>query len=216
MITASSIALGLYCALSVIEFFQSERSGRSRFVKTLLMPVLLAFYLLAARRFGRPVFPLAVLALVFGWAGDVLLLGKGDGFFLSGLVSFLLGHVFYGILFITQIKGGPAFRPVYLVIAAYLIYAAVVYRYLMPHVGKAMRIPVTVYLVIILIMNVTALLRTGSVPVASSVLVSVGALLFMISDTILSFKIFCGKKGRGVMETYTAAQLLIVCGLLFV
>lgn len=216
MITASTIALGLYCALSVIEFFQSERSGRSRFVKTLLMPVLLAFYLLAARQFGRPVFPLAVLALVFDWAGDVLLLGKGDGFFLSGLVSFLLGHVFYGILFITQIKGGPVFWPLYLVIAAYLIYAAVVYRYLMPHVGKAMRIPVTAYLVIILIMNMTALLRAGSVPAASSVLVSVGALFFMISDTILSLKIFCGKKGRGVMETYTAAQLLIVCGLLFV
>ena len=63
MITASSIALGLYCALSVIEFFQTEHSGRSRFVKTLLMPVLTAFYLLAARQFGRPVFPLAVLEI---------------------------------------------------------------------------------------------------------------------------------------------------------
>ncbi len=216
MITASSIALGLYCALSVIEFFQTEHSGRSRFVKTLLMPVLTAFYLLAARQFGRPVFPLAVLALVFGWAGDVLLLGKGDGFFLSGLVSFLLGHVFYGILFVTQITGGKVFWPVWLVIAAYLAYAACVYRYLIPHVGRPMRIPVTAYLVIILLMNMTALLRAGSVSLTSSVLVSAGAFLFMISDSILSFKIFCGKKGRGVMETYTAAQLLIVCGLLFV
>ena len=79
-----------------------------------------------------------------------------------------------------------------------------------------MRIPVTTYLVIILLMNMTALLRAGSVSLTSSVLVSAGAFLFMISDSILSFKIFCEKKGRGVMETYTAAQLLIVCGLLFV
>ena len=75
---------------------------------------------------------------------------------------------------------------------------------------------VTAAAVIILLMKMTALLRDGSVSLTSSALVSVGAFLFMISDSILSFKIFCRKKGRGVMETYTAAQLLIVCGLLFV
>ncbi|MBQ6239962.1 MAG: lysoplasmalogenase [Firmicutes bacterium] len=216
MITASGMALGLYCALSVFECCQAERHSSFHFVKTLLMPVLTAFYLLTSRQLGKPVFPFAVLALVFGWAGDVLLLGKGDRFFLSGLISFLLGHVFYAILFVTQIAHGMT--PVYawLMIAGFMIYAAIVVRFLMPHVGSAMRIPVIAYLGIILLMNVGAALRAGSVALVSSVLVSAGAVFFMISDTILAFSVFGGRKDRGVMETYTAAQLLIITGLLFV
>jgi len=56
--------------------------------------------------------------------------------------------------------------------------------------------------------------RLGNVPAAAFVFGISGALLFMLSDTLLGFKTFLGMKRDGVMPTYTAAQALLCIGYL--
>ncbi len=64
--------------------------------KPLLMVTLLLYFVFASK--GYPSWRYYVMAaLVFSWAGDVFLI-SGD-WFIAGLVSFLVAHVFYIIAY---------------------------------------------------------------------------------------------------------------------
>ena len=68
--------------------------------KVLLMPLLLGHVIaLPNRKFIG--FNLLVIAILFCWAGDVLLMftENNELFFLLGLASFLIGHIFYMLTF---------------------------------------------------------------------------------------------------------------------
>ena len=43
---------------------------------------------------------LVIFALFFGWLGDILLMNSGSLFFMMGLVSFLIAHIFLTIKFL--------------------------------------------------------------------------------------------------------------------
>src|SRR3989304_10443055 len=47
-------------------------------------------------RYGRWI----LIALLFGWIGDVALLGRGRSWFLTGLVAFLIGHLLDVVAFL--------------------------------------------------------------------------------------------------------------------
>lgn len=77
--------------------------------------------------------------------------------------------------------------------------------------------PVTVYMLVILTMAVTAFLRQGKVLPISYTLVFLGALLFMLSDSILALNKFYKPlplSNISIMLTYALAQYFIVLGLL--
>ena len=81
-----------------------------------------------------------------------------------------------------------------------------------------MRLPVIVYLLAIAVMVITTLFRRGKVPARSFWWVFGGAVLFMISDSLIAIEKFYGPiplREWWVMSTYLAAQYLIVEGLLF-
>ena len=42
-----------------------------------------------------------------------------------------------------------------------------------------------------------------------------GSIVFLISDTLLSYQTYTKSPQRGVMETYSIAQLLIVLGVIY-
>lgn len=144
--------------------------------------------------------------LLFSGSGDIILQLDGAGYFVYGLGAFLIAHLFYIAAFIRQPEISRSRLPVPLVICVYGIIMGVV---LFPHLGD-MLIPVAVYLLIILSMGISAALGTTNHP-----LVVAGALLFIISDSLIAtnrFLVPVPLSGLLIMTTYYMAQFLITVG----
>nr|MCU0394611.1 lysoplasmalogenase [Chitinophagaceae bacterium] len=88
------------------------------------------------------------------------------------------------------------------------------YAILWPHLG-AMRLPVAVYCLVITIMLLQALATRPGAGDRSFRYFTMGAALFVLSDSVLAFdKFYASYPGLGlvVMATYGCAQWLIVQG----
>jgi len=180
-----------------------------KIVKGCLMPLVLAVYIFGAKIILWQI----VLALVLGWVGDILLLKSSDfRFFKMGLVSFLLGHIFY---IIAMYGFANPFNITVLVIsiAAAVCLGLFLFKLFRPPVE--MKIPVIAYEITILTMAVFALqlfLAQGS---SFGALVLAGSLFFVVSDSNLAYNTFRKGPKHGffiVMLTYITAQFLIILG----
>lgn len=114
--------------------------------------------------------------LVLCMAGDVFLIASNDKAFLAGLVSFLLGHLLYGVAFL-QLPINLTAMLVGLVPAALL--AILSLRWLWPQLPANMQVPVLAYIGVICSMLLMAGGTWGSSP---GLLVLIGAWGFAISD----------------------------------
>ena len=146
-----------------------------------------------------------IIGLVFSLAGDVFLMLPSDQF-VAGLVAFLVAHLFYSAAFASEMSTliGWPFIP-------FVIYGIVIYIILSPSLGK-LKLPVLIYVIVILVMAWLAWERWGGTGQSGPLLAAIGAVLFIISDTILAIDRFRGtfKLSRALnLTTYFAAQLLI-------
>lgn len=192
-------------AADVVLAAGGKRKTARRLTKPALMPLLMAH--VATSDGGDGTKPLVLAGLALSCAGDVALLGEGEGPFAAGLASFLAAHVCYLAAFA---KRRPRHSrrvrwPAFLYGLAWVGLNAV----LLPQTGK-MRVPVLVYGSALAAMAVAAL-ETGDAKVAA------GGAAFMVSDSILALDTFGAADipGAGglVMLTYTAAQALIATGM---
>jgi uncharacterized membrane protein YhhN len=170
---------------------------------------------------------LMMIGFFFSWLGDVLLqLSNGkkefglasEDFFMLGLVAFLLTQVFYTIAFSTAKGKNTIFKTriyqLILVIGYGALLLWLLYNKLVTPVANY-RIPVIVYTVVILAMLASALNRYGKVNGVSYMLVSIGALLFVASDSMIAINRFLEKFDFArilIMSTYITAQYLIAIG----
>lgn len=156
-----------------------------------------------------------ILALVFSFIGDVLLL-FADGnelFFLFGLIAFLLAHLVYIKIFSFNQNKGLNLWPV---LIGFILYGTLLFLMLKNHLGQLL-VAVAVYMLVILSMGISAYRRKGAVTLESFRLVFTGALLFMASDSILAINKFYSTIPYNrflIMVTYAFAQYFIVIGLL--
>lgn len=189
------------------------------YLSSFLKPLLLIPLMGAASASTFPFKKLLLAALVFCWIGDVVLLfaDRDALFFISGLVSFLIGHVFYILLFLKMKENNGRFKGwnpvVLLVILAYLI---IFYYRMNPHLGS-MLVPVMIYAVIISSMLYCAWLVYSASPQSSHIFILMGALTFVISDSVLAVNKFYTPlplSGFLIMVTYISAQGAIVYGCL--
>jgi uncharacterized membrane protein YhhN len=154
-------------------------------------------------------------ALLFSLAGDILLMfqERNSLFFLLGLSAFLLAHIFY-ILFFHQVRTAEQIKiNIYLpgIVAAY--YAILIYI-LLPHLQE-MKVPVLVYGIVISIMFLLAMHMLFIKNTGAGKWMMAGALLFVISDSVLAINKFYQPFEAAVliiMVTYGTAQFLIVKG----
>jgi uncharacterized membrane protein YhhN len=159
-----------------------------------------------------------LLALAFSWAGDVLLQidTGGTDLFLPGLTAFLLAHIMYIVIFFgTPGNNGFLEKHFYLTFAL-LLYGVALTGLLWDYLGK-LRIPVIFYGIVILTMIAGALNRYYKSERRSYWLVLTGAILFVLSDSLLAVNKFAfpfSFAGLAVMSTYALAQFLIVTGYL--
>jgi uncharacterized membrane protein YhhN len=213
----SKIIFGLYAVVVALEllFIYLDQSQLRWFTKPLLMPLLLIGFYTASVNPGGLFFNLILTALLLSWAGDVLLQMKG--MFIPGLISFLLAHVFYIIYFRKIGKGrkGIVQRKPWIGIPV-LIYILIFLWQLYPFLEE-LKIPVTVYGITIGTMLLLAINTRHKLRNDTSALFITGALLFVISDTLLAVNLFAMQHvvfSLCVMLTYAAAQYLIVKGAL--
>lgn len=198
-----------------------------RFItKPALMILLFLYGITLVGKNRSLVHKLILVSLAFSWSGDVNLMmpsvpgyrGFEEQFFLMGLVSFLIAHILYILAFRketssvygdTLLKTKPyAALPVVIGLAA-LLYVV------FPHVKADMQIPVIVYASIITLMTIFAINRYGKVSGRSFQMVLTGAVLFMISDSMIAinkFYIPFEWSRVAIMLTYITAQYLIVKG----
>lgn len=185
------------------------------FVKPLIVVSLAAFYIQNSESKNR----LFILALFFCWLGDVFLLFEQlNGFyFMGGLGSFLIAHILliflYGKLKNTEgdsFNGPQKARVSFPVILAGTGLISILY----PSLG-ALKIPVIIYAVALMIMVLQAIYRYGFTSSKSFWNVCVGALFFMLSDSLLALNKFyqpIANAGVLVIATYMAALYFIVRG----
>lgn len=192
--------------------------GHSLIFKPLIMIGLMAYYyVLSPARSG-----LFLVALFFCWLGDVLLIfqSKDSLFFISGLASFLTGHIVYIFCYrqlqtissSKELLGSQKVRFAFPIILAGTGLVTILY----PLLGE-LRIPVMIYALVITLMALTALFRYGRTNSKSFFLIFIGAVLFMVSDSLLAINKFhhaFSAAGALVMLTYSVAQFLIVEGAL--
>ena len=219
------IFLVLYLITSVLHLIASYRDDKNwrKRTKPLLLLFLILFYVTAPQE--KNVY--LILALVFSWLGDLLLMGKGNTMFTLGGISFGLSHLF----FILTFTGFIIFEHVNLifVLLLFTIYAVLSYiviKLVKDTTPRKMVVPMYVYLIFNTIMNLFAFMQTGfgnrqELTFSFTLVSYIGAALFFISDCVLFVVRYykdpkaIWKKHFTVMLTYLLAELLIVLGVLY-
>jgi uncharacterized membrane protein YhhN len=125
-----------------------------------------------------------LLGLVFALLGDVCLALPQQKMFLLGLVSFLIGHVFYVFGFFSVTHTSTWTWAGSLVV---LLVSGTVYLWLRPHLGE-MQIPVVIYIIVISIMISGACSLLGNPHLAQSgrIMAFAGAVSFYFSDVFVA------------------------------
>ncbi len=202
----------IFATISILEIISGTIGFQEgvTLTKPLIMPSIIIFYYLQSQKNleKRDIFML--IAFTFSWLGDVFLMFSEEIFFMLGLGSFLMTHLFYIYVF-SRNKGkanwsARIFIPILSISVFSLIY---------PKVEKGLLIPVLVYMLAISTMAITASERKTNTE--SFRFVFVGAMLFLISDSFLAIEKFAYKIPAStilVMSTYVLAQYFIATGFL--
>ncbi|MFK7904651.1 MAG: lysoplasmalogenase [Chitinophagales bacterium] len=189
------------------------------FTKPLLMLVLGVYFYQNTPKPLATLSKITLFALFFSWLGDVFLLFQAyqDIYFLLGLVSFLIAHICYIFAFTQTPKSAKSSIKVVLPAAfGYFLLGASALFFLKEGLGS-MFIPVIVYSLTIVLMNIMAVNRYGKVATSSFQWVLFGAIAFLISDSLIAVNKFytpIAAPSFWIMSTYCLGQFLIVIGIL--
>jgi uncharacterized membrane protein YhhN len=191
------------------------------FTKPLLIPVLMVFFRRALTTQLNSSFMLAILALIFSWIGDVSLMYEDNDpiYFLIGLSGFSIAQILYIFSFkkaryndetVISIKYQLLF------LLPFVVSGAVILWFLVPAADE-LAYPLIIYSLLLLGMVISAILRLDQTKQSSFNQVFIGAVLFMISDSLLGFNKFLLPMENAqlfILLTYILAQWNIVNGLL--
>ena len=190
--------------------------------KPAIMITLGLYYWSSQRLRQEPVVTPVILAIIFSCGGDTLLMFQqsNPNFFMFGLGSFLLAHICYIFAYKQhvsvnsedELQGLQKIRFALPILLSGTGLIAILYN----HLGD-LKIPVVIYAGVLTYMVLVALFRFGKTNTASFTMVFGGAILFMISDSLIAINKFLeplSMAGFWIMITYIGAQFLIVKGLL--
>lgn len=204
--------------LMLVHWYAADRElPIQKITKPVVMVLLLAWFSLKGGWSGVNL-PFA-LGLIFSLIGDSLLLWQ-QRFFLPGLLSFMLAHICYIVGFNLSLPAFNLWTVVFIVLVAMLwlrAYKAIRRQMDQSPKNKPMRLPVTIYMLVISLMILSALLclTKAEWTFNSALLVSLGGGMFLLSDFLLALQHFGRPIVKGhvmVMMTYHMAQLAIITG----
>ena len=199
----------LLALVTGILHIQVEYAGAQRRVyifKPLTTSLIIVFALLIIPPVSGTYKALILAGLCFSLAGDVFLMLPDDRF-VAGLVSFLIAHLLYIAAFVSL--GG--FQLDGFAFLIYFAYGTVMLSRLWPGLGS-LRLPVLLYMAVILVMGWQALALWRTAPSVGALSVAIGAALFVLSDSVLAYGRFrrpFPAERAVVLSTYYVAQALI-------
>ena len=185
----------------------------------MLLLFLIGFYVFAADKSNISV--VLIVALATSWLGDVLLIPKGNGWFTAGGISFLISHLTFIAVYVTNID----FAKVnwFITVPVAIVYYFIAFKIIMAvkaNTPKIMVVPMYLYLLANSTMNVFALMQLLCNPCLATALAYAGAILFFASDCTLFLvryhenKNIIFKRHFTVMLTYVLGEFLITLGIL--
>lgn len=209
----SKLYLGLL-ALCLAVTYRPHSDALYLISKPALAFSLLAFFIhftKGQRGLGRQ---FIILALGTSLAGDILLMQKGDAFFLIGMACFTLAQIAYSA-FYANLKLSFRIGPVLLslIVPALALWALWEFGKI-PNQAAALVYGYAALLGLHFVMSVWQAAALG----AGAWKPALGAFLFLLSGLLLAYARFNdGVKYQDllIMLTYGAAQFLVVTGLLF-
>jgi uncharacterized membrane protein YhhN len=206
------ITLGIYCVTGIVNLLSAFffKEGLRKISKSCLMPALLVFYFLGAER----IIFFVIAALILSWAGDILLIYKEKQiFFQLGLAAFLVSHIFYIIAFLTL---AGSVNILALIISAVIAVPMGLAILKLLNAKAPMKIPVTAYAVVIILMSMSALQLMLACLSFAGILIFASSLVYLFSDTLMAYLLFNGKPKYFnfiTMIPYIIAQGGIIMGL---
>jgi uncharacterized membrane protein YhhN len=161
------------------------------------------------------------LGLMFSMVGDVMLM-LPSRFFISGLIAFLLAHVFYIFGFDLAplpVQWGTLLALLVVILSGFFVMRSASRGMRSQPGANQLIIPAQIYGLIISLMLFAALLTLmrPEWPLQAALYVSIGAALFFISDSILVHNRFVKPVRFGdvlVMVSYHLGQISIASGAL--
>ena len=206
----------IYLSILVIELISTTFliSEFFHFIAKPSLLISLIIYYLSCKQENKTIKKFILLALIFSLIGDILLMlvPIKDSLFIFGLIAFLVAHGMYVIAFSKE--RNKNLNPFFF-LSMLLGCGTFIFIFLSSHLGNLL-VPVSLYTMIILTMVLFAYWRKNNVIKKSYILVFIGALFFVISDSILAVNKFHTPipfSNIWIMTTYAMAQLLIVIGI---
>jgi len=180
----TSIVLAAAVLMCALLFFEKREKSKGVLpVKTTLSLLFILTALIQPHLLPR-YYHLVLVGLIFCLGGDVFLALPQPKMFLLGLVSFLVGHVFYVLSFFTMATislwtGGGCLVTI--------VVSGGIYIWLKPHLGSMKR-PVMAYVIVISIMVVGACSILGDTALSpyGRIMVFIGAVSFYFSDIFVA------------------------------
>lgn len=214
--TSTLILLAAFVLLCAVLHFEKTENRRGLVPTKGGLSLLFILAALVQKDPLSPYFGFVVAGLVFCLGGDVFLALPQRKAFMLGLVSFLIGHVFYVIGFFSVAAFG-GWTWVSLILAGGV--SVFIYGWLRSHLGE-MKGPVVGYMVVITVMVCAAssLLGAKGFTLSGRVLAFAGAVAFYFSDVFVARDRFMKKEflNRLVgLPLYYAGQFLIAFSLGF-
>ena len=208
---------------SAIHLYHSwvDDSKKRAITKPMLLIFILLFYVFTEDK--AQLSWILIVALATSWLGDVLLIPKGNGWFTSGGIAFLISHLTFIAVYVSFID----FSKVnwFIVVPVAIIYFGIALKVILSvkdNTPKIMVVPMYLYLLANSTMNVFALMQMISNLCLGSVLAYIGAILFFTSDCTLFLcryhknKDIIFKRHFTVMLTYILGEFLITLGVLLI
>ncbi len=203
-----SLPLLLFISVCIIDFLGIYFKNQTLIyvAKPLIIVSLFWYYSVHTKTLNK----LFVAGLFFSFLGDVFLLGKGELYFIVGLGFFLAAHVFYIIMVLKHIAKVKMNQ---LLIASipYLMIFLLLLNLLYESLGT-MKIPVIAYAMTISVFGTISLLLFLQKKTKTNLLLVIGVLVFITSDSILAINLFHKPQPFYpllIMVTYVLAQFLI-------
>ncbi len=208
----------LYFIIAIFELFFEYTNNYTGILisKALLMPILMLIIYKYLKQNKNIMYILA--ALTFSWFGDMFLLKSEIKLrFILGLVSFLIAHLSYASYFIKEINSSGKNKKFFnlKVILPIIGYWILMLFTILPD-DKIIATAIAIYATVILTMLYLAIMRKSHAISTSFNFVVIGALLFVISDSLIAFNKFNTSIPFAriwIMSTYILAQGLIIKGI---
>ena len=207
----------LFVIFGVIEIYgaQTKTLDLIYIFKPLLLPILGVYFYQSIKHHFTKLHWFFLIGIFFSFLGDTfLMLEENELYFILGLGSFLLTHIFYSIGFFKTTKKHFLSRSKWIVIP-FLIYLVLFLTLLWPNLA-ALKIPVILYANVIVLMTLLAINLKFTFQKQNYKRLVLGAFLFMISDSILAISLFMKDEitvpfsSIFIMSTYLLAQYFIL------